>query len=342
MKICKACKVCKVGSKLKVKSGYRFPGLLLGVLFLVSAASVAQDPEMSQFYACPLYMNPAMTGVEGPPRVYLGYRNHIPGAGRPYSTYHASYEQFLEPVQGGVGLHVINDRLGGGVFNTISVDAIYAYHLKVTRRLTVTGGFQASLGQRNMNGSGLILPDMLDNPDQDAPQGYSRVYPDFALGFGAFYKNFYGGLACHHLVQPYMSPAKDPNTRLSRKYTVHLGAMFPIYEKRLGREVLQLSPNLIFQQQDIYQQINYGLEVLFKSLLGGVWFRQDLSFSYGTLVFSVGYARDQYRFRYSYDARLTSPDKRVPSMGSHEISLVIIFENLYKSTKRRAIKSPKI
>ena len=315
---------------------------MLGIMFLGSAAGMAQDPELSQFYANPLYMNPAMAGVEGPPKIYLGYRNHITGAGRPYSTYHASYDQYLEPVQGGIGVHVINDRLGGGVFNTVSLDAIYAYHLKVTRQLTVTGGFQASVGQRNLNSSGLILPGMLDNPDMSAPTGYSRVYPDFALGLGAFYKNFYGGVACHHLVQPYMSPSKDPNTRLLRKYTLHVGALFPVYEKDMGREVLQLSPNLIFQQQDIYQQINYGLEVLFKSLLGGVWFRQDLSFSYGTLVFSVGYARDQYRFRYSYDARLSSPDKRVPSMGSHEISLVVIFENLYKSTKRRAIKSPKI
>jgi type IX secretion system PorP/SprF family membrane protein len=239
-------------------------------------------------------------------------------------------------------VHVINDRQGGGIFNTLSLDAIYAYHLKVTPRLTVTGGLQASVGQRNMNPDGLILPDELAGMPAVTLQGYSKVYPDFAVGFGGFYKNFYGGFACHHLHQPYMSPSEDPNTRLSRRYSAHVGALFPVYEKRLGREVLQLSPNLVFLQQDIYQQINYGLEVLFKSMLGGIWFRQDLLFSYGTMIFSVGYARDQFRFRYSYDAKLSSPDLHIPSMGAHEISMVIIFENLYKSTKRRAIKSPKI
>ncbi len=316
--------------------------ILLMSLATVVSGIAGQDPAMSQFYANPLFMNPAMAGIEGPAKLYMGYRNQWPGAANPYSTYHASYEQYLETLQGGVGLHVINDRQGGGIFNTISLDAIYAYHLKVTKQLTVTGGFQASVGHRNMNPDGLVLPDELAGTGAASLNGYSKVYPDFSVGLGAFYKNYYGGIACHHLHQPYMSTSEDPNTKLLRRYSLHVGAMFPVYEKRLGFEVLQISPNLVFLQQGIYQQINYGIEVLYKSLLGGVWFRQDLRFSYGTMVFSVGYARDQFRFRYSYDAKLSSPDLQFPSMGAHEISMVVIFENLYKSTKRRAIKSPKI
>ncbi len=75
----------------------------------------------------PTFMNPAMAGVEGPAKLYLGYRNQWPGATDPYSTYHASYEQFLDPLQGGVGVHVINDRQGAGIFNSVSLDAIYSY-----------------------------------------------------------------------------------------------------------------------------------------------------------------------------------------------------------------------
>jgi hypothetical protein len=118
--------------------------------------------------------------------------------------------------------------------------------------------------------------------------------------------------------------------------------MIPIYEKRLGKEVLQLSPNLVFIQQDTYQQLNYGLELIYRNLIGGVWFRQDLKFSYGTAIFSVGYGNDQFRIRYSYDARLSAPDVHIPSLGSHEISMVIIFENINKSNKHKAIKCPKI
>lgn len=316
--------------------------LVLGIVFLAGGGAMAQDPISSQYYANQLFMNPAMAGVEGIGKVSLGYRNQWPSAAESYSTYQAAYEQYVDAIGGGVGVHLVNDRQGGGVFSTMSLDGIYAYHLKVTRRLTVTGGLQASVGQRSFNANGLVLPDDLMGSPTTELQGYSKWYPDFALGFAAFYKNIYGGFAVHHLLEPYMSPSKDPNTKLSRRYSAHLGAMIPIYEKRFGKEVLQLSPNIIFLQQDIYQQINYGLEVHFKSVLAGVWLRQDLLFSYGTAIFSVGYGRDKFRFRYSYDAKLSTPELYIPTMGAHELSLVIIFENLYKSTKHRAIKSPKI
>jgi len=316
--------------------------ILAGIMAMSACPSAGQDPAFSQFYANPLYMNPAMAGVEGPVKVYLGYRNQWPGAVDPYSTYHASYEQYLDVLQGGIGVHFMNDRLGGGVFNSISVDAVYAYHLKVTRELTVTGGFQASMGQRSLNTEGLVLPDEVAGVATGSLQGYSRLFPDFSVGTAAFYRNFFGGFAVHHLLQPYGSPSEDPNTRIFRKYTAHAGAMIPIYEKRFGTEMLQLSPQIVFMQQDIYQQMNYGLEVFFKGVIGGVWFRQDLMFSYGTLIFSAGYGSGPFRFRYSYDTKLSPPDLHIPSMGAHEISLVIIFENLYKSTKRRAIKCPKI
>jgi hypothetical protein len=56
----------------------------------------------------------------------------------------------------------------------------------------------------------------------------------------------------------------------------------------------------------------------------------------------MGYGNEQFRVRYSYDAKLSPPDLHIPSLGAHEISMVIIFENLYKSEKPRAIKCPKI
>jgi type IX secretion system PorP/SprF family membrane protein len=228
------------------------------------------------------------------------------------------------------------------VLNTTSLDAMYSYHLKVSRWLSLTGGLQASVGQRSRNAEGLVLPDQLAGLESDGLPGDSKFYPDFAVGFGAFYKNMYGGIAYHHLVEPYMSTSKDPNTRLHRRYTAHIGALIPIFENRFHREILQLSPNLVFFQQDIYQHINYGLEALYRNFMCGVWLRQDLRFSYGTMIFSLGYARERFRFRYSYDAKLSSPELHIPNMGAHEISMAIVFENLHNTKRKRAIKSPKI
>ena len=89
----------------------------------------------SQFYANPLFMNPAMAGVGGTSKVYLGYRNQWPRATIPIPPIMPHMNNFWIHSQGGIGVHIINDRQGGRIFNTLSLDAIYAYHLKVTTDL---------------------------------------------------------------------------------------------------------------------------------------------------------------------------------------------------------------
>ena len=311
----------------------------------------AQDAVFSHYYANALYLNPAMTGIEGPGKLYIGYRNHWPGVPDSYVTYHASYEQYFELLQGGLGLHLMNDRQASGVYNTISIDGMYAYHLRVTRALYLSGGLQASFGHRTLNWDGLVTPDMIEPGTGNILQpteisgDYSTSYPDFSIGLAAFYNHYFGGIAVHHLHTPHVSVtgrAYGDTTRLSRKYTLHMGAMIPVYEKRLGKEVCQLLPHLIVIQQKSYQQLIYGLEIVYRNIVGGVWGRQDLTFSYGTIIFTVGYGTGPFRFRYSYDSRISRPDIYISNLGAHELSLMIIFENLDKSKKHRAIKCPKI
>ena len=45
------------------------------VMFLGTMVAMAQDPHFSQFYANPLYLNPALTGSSIGPRYLLNYRN---------------------------------------------------------------------------------------------------------------------------------------------------------------------------------------------------------------------------------------------------------------------------
>ena len=54
----------------------------------------AQDPTFSQFFANPLYLNPAMAGTNICPRISLNHRNQWPGIGKTYVTYSASYDQY--------------------------------------------------------------------------------------------------------------------------------------------------------------------------------------------------------------------------------------------------------
>ena len=64
--------------------------------------SKAQDPAFSQFYANPLYLNPAFSGSapKGAPRGNLNYRDQWPGIGRTYVTTAVSYDQYVDKIGG--------------------------------------------------------------------------------------------------------------------------------------------------------------------------------------------------------------------------------------------------
>ena len=92
------------------------------ILFLLSISLLigftneakAQDPAFSQFFANPLYLNPAMAGTNICPRISLNHRNQWPGIGKTYVTYSASYDQYAEKLGGGLGFAIAKDVAGAG------------------------------------------------------------------------------------------------------------------------------------------------------------------------------------------------------------------------------------
>lgn len=329
---------------MKIKSfaiGISFAVLSMGPLH-------SQDPVFTHFYANALHMNPSLAGIEGPSRIYIGYRNQWPNSGDAYVTYHASYDQYVEKLNGGIGVKVTNDQQGDGIFKSYNLDMMYSYHFRATRRLYMAGGIQAGIGQRSFDPSKLVFGNMLSPVDgstiiPDNPENilaYNEIYPDFAVGLTAFSGNFYGGVAMQHLFSPIVTDDSDPTGQIPRKYIAHIGAIFPIVDKSNGREILELSPNLVFIQQKNVQQISYGLDVIMRDFLLGVYTRHDYQFNYGNLIFTAGYGSKSLRFRYSYDIKLSSPTLRIPNMGAHEISLLIIYDNRGIRNRAGAIKYP--
>ena len=53
-----------------------FSKLITAVLLLASVGLQAQDAHFSQFYANPLYLNPAMAGTNICPRLAVSFRDH--------------------------------------------------------------------------------------------------------------------------------------------------------------------------------------------------------------------------------------------------------------------------
>ena len=96
----------------------------------------SQDPEFTQFYANPLYLNPAFAGTHICPRVSMNYRNQWPGISGAFVTYAASFDKHSNSLHGGLGLLVTNDQAANSLRST-TVSGMYAYQLKISRKFSI-------------------------------------------------------------------------------------------------------------------------------------------------------------------------------------------------------------
>jgi len=93
-------------------------------------------PAFSQFYAAPLYLNPAFAGATGQARVGTNYRNQWPAIDANFNTISAFADFYVESKNSGVGVIINNDREGLLGLKSTSIGLIYAYELKVTKGLS--------------------------------------------------------------------------------------------------------------------------------------------------------------------------------------------------------------
>jgi type IX secretion system PorP/SprF family membrane protein len=309
-----------------------------------------QDPVLSQFYSNTVYLNPAFTGSSGRPRISAGYRNQFPSLGQVYVDYHTAFDMPSSLFGGGFGFNVMNDVQAGGQLNNLRFDGIYSHAIILHPEVEMIAGLQASYVIRSIRTDGLILPDGIDNltgnyyPDLSGEELSDQTvgYPDFAAGVLFFTRAWYAGFALHHITAPNMSFSRSYREILPRKYTFHAGINIPVFEKRFGREYLQISPNLVYIQQGSQRQLNIGAEVMRKGAFAGVWCRQNIRFGLGAVTAVAGYQDERMRVGYSYDFNMLVPWVTFNSTGAHEISFTWRFSKSDKKTKMGTINCPKI
>jgi type IX secretion system PorP/SprF family membrane protein len=309
------------------------------LLFFILTSSTAQDFTFSQFYANPLYLNPALAGSEYCPRFSLNYRNQWPALPGSFVTYSASYDQYSDFFNGGFGLLINYDKQGEVALNNLMAAGMYAYRLRVSRDMDVNFALQAGYGQRNINWNNVDLPS--GNQSANVSLSESVHYVDFAGGFlvGLDEKYFIGG-AVHHPTQPNIGFFIDQQYNLDLKITVHAGATFGNDDRyrRYYNPSLTISPNILYQQQAGFRHINLGSYFTLSPMVLGLWFRHAFE-NRDAVIFLLGLQRENYRIGYSYDFTVSQLSNAAG--GAHEISFTWVFECQRKSKRPRAIKCPR-
>jgi type IX secretion system PorP/SprF family membrane protein len=298
-----------------MKKPYSLLMLTLGLLTLKAAK--AQDAEFTQFYANPLYLNPAFAGSNICPRICINYRNEWPGIAGTYVTTSASFDRFVYRIKSGIGVLVMNDQAGKGTLKTTNVSGIYSYQWRPNRNLSVNVGFKATYGQKTLDWSKLTFGDQIDERrgfvhTTNEVEGVSKKsYVDFSAGLVAFTKLFYIGFAADHLTQPDEALLSGGQSKLPMKFTGHAGAVIPIGDKSAETSI---SPNILYQQQQDFRQLNLGVYFTKGVMVGGLWYRNSDAF-----IVLVGVQKGAFKIGYSYDVTVSKLTNA--SAGSHELSL---------------------
>lgn len=309
----------------------------IGVLFLSAFFNApAQDVTLSQFYANPIYLNPAFAGSVSVPRFAIQYRNQWHSFDGAYNTFSAAFDFPAKKLRGGLGFYILNDSQAGNSFRTLQVNAAYSVNVKISENYILCGAIQGGLNRHSLDLDRLIFNDNLDpiygnhgiSQEVELLDEPRFSFVDFSTGVLLYSKRIFGGLAMHHIAEPSQSfyTGSDNTDRLYRKYTAHFGAKIPVFLHGHQRKKFDISPQVIMQLQGSYKQFNYGLLATKWGLTAGSWFRQNSGLKYDSVIFLIGFLKNNWQLTYTYDMVVSG--LWGDSGGSSEISFVFLLKEI--------------
>ena len=235
--------------------------ITLACLFsTVFIANAQQDPQFSQNMFNRLMFNPGYAGTSGSICITGINRSQWMGFDGAPKTFVLGVDMPIQAIKGGVGLTLVQDRIG--VENNVYAKLAYSYHLKLKEG---TLGLGLDLGIMNKNILDGLEP--LDKTDQAIPQDPigSTV---FDAGLGAYYtsKTFYAGLSSTHLPQSTFD-LETSKYQSRRHYYITAG-----YHYQLNPDV-EIRPS-IFIKNAVTTQFDINCNVHYKNKYwGGLSYR---------------------------------------------------------------------
>lgn len=149
---------------------------LLSLLISVCVTGLAQqDPLQSQYINNLLLVNPAYAGSTHDLNIAGIYRKQWAGFDGSPTTSTANGHMSIKNHKVGVGLSMLNDKIGSN--NTTELQGIYAYHLPLSEQLTLSFGLQGGMVNYQTDYSDLII-----NPDDPGFASISEWKPTFGAG----------------------------------------------------------------------------------------------------------------------------------------------------------------
>lgn len=334
---------------------------LLSIVFFTASClscvvpAFGQDPQYSQYYAAPLYLNPAMAGGELTGRVGFNYRNQWPSIDAQFTTFSAYYDTYLADYNSGIGFHIMQDTEGAAKLRSTTISAMYSYELKLGDNSYFRPGFQASYIRREIGFyENLVFANQIDPTNPFGPIGPGADIPglgdpvgmlSLSVGGLFFTENLWAGFSAHHVNEPNQSFI-DGVSPLPMKLSFHAGYRFDLGEGAMRgdfthiRRQRSITPTINYKQQGPFQQLDLGAYFYVEPIVFGLWYR-GLPFkpvenqsNRDAIVMMVGVnLLSGLNIGYSFD--YTVSQLGIQSGGAHELSVSWTLPNSYQGKPSR-------
>jgi type IX secretion system PorP/SprF family membrane protein len=314
------------------------PVIVILVLTFVNRSLAQVDPHFSQYYAYPLWLNPALTGiVDGDTRFTGNARDQWAGINGGYKTVAFSGD-FRTTDKISLGFNMIDQMAGTAGYNYFAGYGSFAYQIAVSHSgyHRVNFGLQAGVINRSFDPSKLQLDDQYNSStgyfDPSLPNFENFATSSatvFDASAGIFYYDgtpsnsanvFFGG-AVSHLV-----PVKDPlatnglNSRIPLRITIHGGVRIR------ASGVLDFTPHVLYvnEQQNMIRAAGMYMEFKLKEessfILGGMYRLNDAA------IANVGFHVNSMILGLSYDYNTSGLQGATNRQGGYELSLSYVFK----------------
>lgn len=346
--------------ELKEKQTYFYFAINFLLWLFLTNELRAQEVEMSQYWAAPLHVNPAMAGIGVGPRVSVNYRNQWAemgdGFNGGFTTYMASVDGYIPKARSGIGLLYTGDYVANGLIGTDRLTLSYAAQFKITRKLGLRLGVEGSFIHRRIKWNDLTFSDMIDpytgfinnfgSPNltsEPVPSKLNTYGGDAGLGILLFNKVFYVGFSMRNIVMPNESFYKDVEANVPFRFVGHAGANFNVKHRSSSRYNISLSPNVLVANQGKNVQVNAGFMANISLIYFGAWFRYAWQ-NADAVILVTGIRKGKFGLGYSYDITVSGLAGRTG--GTHELSLIFNWsgmdDNSLSPRKNAAMECPEI
>jgi len=322
------------------------------IAWLIAPVAQAQDPQFSQFYAAPLYLNPALTGNTFQDRLILNYRKQWLGIAPGFETYALSYDHNNPKMHSGFGGMVMRDVAGTSGLSFTRAAFSYSYEARIDHKRAVRFGLGLGYILRQLGQGQLIFADQILREDPVSLEAdrlrTSTSYFDASLGAMYFSEAFWIGLSLNHVNRPQQTLYADGDVRLPIRTSLHTGYRIATDGQKLRRSKQYVTLAAHYKAQDKWDQLDLGAYFDHDKLTVGLWYRglpAMKAYQPGypndeSVIVMLGYQTpQQIRFTYSYDVTVSMLTMK--SGGAHELSIMYEWPKRTRNRKWRAVPCPK-